>query len=400
MPRAQTPPETARARPTGSEDPMSPTLPAFCMSTPWGRVRGEDPLTGLPEAQALAAAAEHGTAVAGLLPFDPGQEPLLMVPRRWERTPAKDSRPGVPEPTATAAALPAPRAVHGLDSPAFREAVAAAVARLHDGQLEKIVLSRLLRLDYDAAAPLDPAAVHRNLLAQHPRAYVFACRDPRAGEGQETETPWHLGASPELVMSVRDGVCTTHPLAGSASRTGARDATEDVQIGEQLMRSPKDRGEHATVIRDIARRLDPLCEEMEVPAAPSLLATPQLWHLGTRITGRLKPGVTALDAARAIHPTPAICGSPRDTALRMIEELEPHRRGFFGGLVGWCGPDGDGEWALNLRSARVGARRAVLFAGAGIVEGSTPGGEHAETGTKLSTFLAALGLDARARPVR
>ena len=84
----------------------------------------------------------------------------------------------------------------------------------------------------------------------------------------------------------------------------------------------------------------------------------------------------------------------------MIEELEPHRRGFFGGLVGWCGPDGDGEWALNLRSARVGARRAVLFAGAGIVEGSTPDGEHAETGTKLSTFLAALGLDARARPVR
>jgi len=100
-----------------------------------------------------------------------------------------------------------------------------------------------------------------------------------------------------------------------------------------------------------------------------------------------------LDAARAVHPTPAICGMPRNEALDLIREVEPYERGFYGGLVGWMDQHGNGEWALNLRSGRVGEGRATLCAGAGIVSGSTPQNEHHETAVKLSTFLAALGLD-------
>jgi isochorismate synthase len=354
-------------------------LPDFVLSTPRGSVIARGSSTPVGERECLEVARQRGTGVVGMLPFDPAEPALLSVPDSWERT----GGPVAPPETVTRPA-PRPRSIRGADSPRYREAVSRALAAIHEGKLEKIVLSRLLELEYDAESPLPVEALYRTLLSQHPGAHVFSVRGE---DGSHC-----MGASPELVVGVRDGVVRTHPLAGSAPRPAGADATEDTQAGERLMRSAKDRAEHAAVVTDIAARLEPLCVQLSVPAAPSLLATPQLWHLGTPVTGRLRPGITALDAARAIHPTPAICGVPRAEALRSIAELEPHRRGVFGGLVGWTDPRGDGEWVLNLRSARVSARTATLFAGAGVVAGSTARGEHAETGVKLSTFLAVLGL--------
>lgn len=366
-------------------DPFE-TAPAFSLRTREHRIAADGDWSAAEETAVMAEVRRAGSLAVGTIPFEPDRPARLMVPERWERVPAGTAASGGTE-DSTAATGPAdlarPAAVHGWDSPAYRASVSAGLDLIGRGRLEKIVLSRLLDLEYDPEDPLDVGAVHRALLAQHPDAYVFAVRD-----GDH----WCLGASPELVVSVREGVVTTHPLAGSAARTAPAGGADDVQAGEALLRSAKDRAEHATVVEDIAERLQPLCTDLEVPATPSLLATPQLWHLGTRITGRLREGFTALDAARAVHPTPAICGTPRQSALEAILDLEPHRRGWFGGLVGWTDARGDGEWALNLRSGLVAPERAVLFAGAGIVRGSTPEGEHAETATKLSTMLAALGL--------
>ena len=142
-----------------------------------------------------------------------------------------------------------------------------------------------------------------------------------------------------------------------------------------------------------AQRLAPIAEELNVPQVPSLLQTPQLWHLATPIDGVLKEGLTCLDGARAIHPTPAICGAPTEKALQLIRELESFERRYFGGLVGYMDAEGNGEWALVLRCAQVSPDEAVLYAGAGIVAESDPELEHTETGTKLGSFGRALGVD-------
>lgn len=359
-----------------SERPVE-RLPEFTMRSPRGTLETGGALLPVDADNCLAVARERESIVVGLLPFDPDEAPRLAVPETYRWISRTDDHADV-------APVARPTGSLGVDSQIYRDAVASAVRRIHDGQLEKVVLSRALELHYDDA-PLDPAAVYANLMALNPTAYVFSVREESTGE-------YLMGASPELVVGVDQQQFSTRPLAGSASRATSTGPTEDAQAGEALMKSAKDRAEHATVVDDIAQRLGPISRELTVPPAPSLVGTPQLWHLGTHITGILGEGLSALDAARAIHPTPAICGTPRNAALHLIRELEPYDRGFYGGLVGWTDPDGNGEWALNLRSGRVGPRTATLCAGAGIVNGSTPGGEHHETAVKLSTFLAALGL--------
>ena len=127
-----------------------------------------------------------------------------------------------------------------------------------------------------------------------------------------------------------------------------------------------------------------------MPASPSLVATDTMWHLGTRITGQLPDGVSALEAALRIHPTPAVCGRPAAEAARLIGELEGRSRQFYAGLVGWTDSTGDGRWSLVLRGARIGEASVRVQAGAGIVPGSSPRAEHDETGAKLSTMLRQL----------
>ena len=355
--------------------PTSERTPApFVFSTPIRSVIATGELTPVAEFEALARAQEAGTGVVGLIPFDPAREAHLYIPEHLE---FGDSLTG------TTAELAQPAELECLDNPAYRAAVGAAVARMNNGELDKVVLARLLHARYET--PLNLSQVLANLLDQQPRAYVFSARLPESDN-------YLMGASPELVFRSEAGSFTTFPLAGTANRATAGDPTEDAQLGEELMRSAKDRAEHATVVEDIRERLAPVAEELLVPAVPQLVATPQLWHLGTEITGRLAPGMSSLDGARAIHPTPAICGSPRETALRLIDELEDFDRGFFGGLVGWMDPQGNGEWALVLRCAELSETSATLFAGAGIVKASQPEKEHAETGSKLGSFGRALGI--------
>ncbi len=337
-------------------------------------LRAEGTLTPVTEDRALEVAAAKNSAVMGLIPFDPDAPAYLAVPDSVVR----EQRP--PQPNSWQA--PEPARASGVDNPTYRHAVSEAVAFMNRGELDKVVLSRLLELRYEE--PLNLGALYETLRSQQPRATVFSAQLPGGS--------YLMGASPELVLKADETGFRTVPLAGSATRTEEAGSTDDAQIGEALLRSAKDRAEHATVVQDIQGRLAPLTTSMTVPPVPSLISTPQLWHLASPITGRLRAGVNALQAARAIHPTPAICGTPTDRALGLISELEPFERGFFGGLVGYMDASGYGRWYLVLRCAEVTEYSATLFAGAGIVKDSTPAGEHAETATKLGTFGRALNL--------
>lgn len=348
----------------------------------------------LARAASARWAGEPAPVLVGTIPFDPARPAHLVVPahQSWRTVvdPARDGgrhghgdRAGAAGASTTSpSARPAP-GLPGRDDAVFRAAVGRAVSRLEDGVAEKVVLARTL--DVSAPGPLDRGAVRAAMRRADPDAYVFDVELP-GGQGHL------LGASPELLVSVRDGVLHSHPLAGSAPRSS--DPDEDRATAQRLLTSDKDLREHAFVtdaIRDVLRGFVAREEDLDVPATPELVATSHLWHLGTPVTARLRPGVSVLDVVYALHPTPAVCGHPQGAARELIGSLEPFDRGFYTGLVGWADQAGNGEWAIVLRCGLVRGAEVRLFAGAGVVVGSTPEGEHAETAVKFSTLLSALG---------
>ncbi|MET9663490.1 isochorismate synthase, partial [Streptomyces sp. NPDC006510] len=201
-----------------------------------------------------------------------------------------------------------------------------------------------------------------------------------------------IGASPELLVSRQGQRVVANPLAGSTPRS--TDLAEDVRRAAALLESAKDLHEHAVVVDAVHQALAPHCTELTVPARPTLIRTATMWHLSTTVTGTLaSPDTSALALACALHPTPAVCGTPTTTARRVIAETEPFDRGFFTGVVGWGDARGDGEWVVTIRCAEAEERTLRLYAGAGIVAASVPGAETAETAAKFRTFLSAVGAE-------
>jgi isochorismate synthase len=200
-----------------------------------------------------------------------------------------------------------------------------------------------------------------------------------------------FGASPELLVARHGDRVTAHPLAGTVPRGDT--ARRDADAQRDLARSAKNREEHRYVVEEIAAALAPWCSELLVPDEPSLVAFRSVAHLGTRIEGHLRaPAATALDLLGSLHPTPAVGGTPRSEALDFIAAHEAGERGYWAGPVGWVGAAGDGEWMIGIRSATLlDDRSAVtLRAGSGIVAGSEPGAEAAETDVKLATVIEAV----------
>jgi isochorismate synthase len=198
-----------------------------------------------------------------------------------------------------------------------------------------------------------------------------------------------VGASPELLVSRHGRDVRATPLAGSAQRFG--DASRDRASGDKLFRSEKEREEHRVVVEDVAHVLGAFSDELDYPHEPELLGTANVWHLATPFRGRLHdPGVSVLELVAALHPTPAVCGTPREEAREALAELEPIDRGAYAGPVGWVDANGDGEWAIALRCAEITGKTARLFAGAGIVADSVPEAEVDETERKFRALLDAL----------
>ncbi|GLZ43670.1 isochorismate synthase [Actinokineospora sp. NBRC 105648] len=264
----------------------------------------------------------------------------------------------------------------------YARAVAAAVSALRaDDGLRKVVLARTLRLGFDE--PVDVARLLPGLAAANPLGYTFATPLPDGGT--------LVGATPELLLSRSGTQVVSNPLAGSLPRGG--DPAADRAAAAALLASAKDQAEHRLVVEAVVEALRPFCRSLYVPAGPSLVSTPTIWHLSTRVVGELAdPDVSSLRLAAALHPTPAVCGTPPAAARAAIAELEPFDRGFYSGVVGWCTPSGDGEWVVALRCAEVSGNAMRLFAGAGIMPASRPEAELAETSAKFRTLLQALGL--------
>ncbi|XXF81586.1 isochorismate synthase DhbC [Myxococcaceae bacterium GXIMD 01537] len=353
---------------------------------------GADALASLPErvAAVLHAArdADHDIPVAvGAVPFDGSVPAQLVVPMTIQRAGplAFDGGAPVQQP------LPARYSMRPVPEPqAYLDGVARALDMMRSGPLQKVVLSRALQLD--ASAPIDLQRLLHNLARRNATGYTFAVDLP-PGPGATRRTL--LGASPELLVSRSGLQVLANPLAGSAARSP--DPVEDQRRAEALLTSPKDLHEHAVVIDAVAEAMRPFCKKLDVPARPSLVNTPTMWHLSSRITGELAdPSISSLALAVALHPTPAVCGYPTRLAHAAIGDLEPFQRGYYTGTVGWCDATGDGQWAVTIRCAEADERTLRLFAGAGIVVGSTPESELAETEAKFRTMLQAMGLGASA----
>lgn len=336
--------------------------------------------------QALAATGDPDAVVVGAVPFDVRQPAQLWIPAHCQRG-VLDEPTRLPFATGHGGEVATMRAgtVRLMPEPAMFEAlVQQALGRLEQENLRKLVLARTLSFDLDA--PLDQARLLEKLLAQHPQGHVFSVPlDAASGCGVL------LGASPELLVRRQGRRITLNPLAGSAARQ--HDPAQDRCVAEALLRSDKDRREHAIVIEDIVRILQPYCRTLTVPDGPELLATDTLWHLSSVLEGELYDlDMTSLDLALALHPTPAVCGWPTAQAFAAIEDLEPFSRDFYAGFVGWCAASGDGEWAVTLRCGVCHPGQVRLYAGAGVVPGSVPAMERAETGVKFQTMLNGLGV--------
>ena len=179
--------------------------------------------------------------------------------------------------------------------------------------------------------------------------------------------------------------------AGTIRRSG--DDERDLALAASLARSSKDLEEHEYAVRSVADALAPHCTSMNTPESPFVLHLPNVMHLATDVTGRLTNGATSISLAAALHPSAAVCGTPRDRASALIDELEGMDRRRYAGPVGWVDAAGDGEWGIALRCGELDAtdpRRVRLFAGCGIVAGSDPASELAESAAKLVPMRSAL----------
>ena len=260
-----------------------------------------------------------------------------------------------------------------LTAPEWEQAVAAAVGRITRGDLRKVVLARDLYASADA--PIDARVLLRRLAARYPDCFTFAC----AGL---------VGATPELLIR-RDGAeVSSLVLAGTKPR-GATEA-EDERLARELTSSLKENEEHRYAAASLREALAPLCRTLEVQKTPELIKYANVQHLGTRVRGTLAVNRSALALVAALHPTAAVGGTPTDAAVELIRELENMDRERYAGPVGWMDAEGNGEWGIALRCAQLDGHRARLFAGCGIVAGSDPAAELAETQVKFRPMQTAL----------
>ncbi|WP_185027656.1 isochorismate synthase DhbC [Streptomyces candidus] len=387
---------------TGLLDAYTPG--ARFLATPTRTLLADGPVREVPHderpltvrvAETLDAARRDGQAhpvVIGAVRFDQNAPAALAVPERVQDAPPLATDPLIALP----ADLPAETEWDVVPVPApevYGAGVAAVVDRMWRGEFSKVVLARTLELTADA--PLDLPVMLQRLARRDPSGYTFALPTGAGPTGTECTAPDRtlIGASPELLVSRRGNKVVANPLAGSTPRSA--DLAEDVRRAAALLASAKDLHEHAVVVDAVHGALAPYCTTLDVPAKPTLIRTATMWHLSTTVTGTLpdEGAASALELASALHPTPAVCGTPTLTARQVIAETEPFDRGFFTGMIGWGSADGDGEWVVTIRCAEAEGRTLRLYAGAGVVAASEPEAETAETGAKFRTFLHAVGAD-------
>ena len=270
--------------------------------------------------------------------------------------------------------------VGGAISPAQWEInVGKALAKINSGEISKVVLARDLVAQSDL--PFDARHIMNKLAENYSSTWIFSVANL-------------VGATPELLVRLNKGLVTSRILAGTIQRTG--DDQRDLALAASLARSSKDLEEHEYAVDSVAQTLAPFCSSTNVPETPFVLHLSNVMHLATDVTGVLTDSLAPADlftVVRELHPSAAVCGTPRPAAQRVIKEVEAMSRGRYAGPVGWIDSKGEGEIGIALRCAQINStnpREIRLFAGCGIVQGSDPAKEYAESQAKLLPIREAL----------
>lgn len=352
------------------------------------RVSPEDAVAVLGSIEHEDHTAGRSPIALGWVPFRPGDVGEMIIPALVVGT-APDGSQWItrieggaePPPDLTAAPRPSPRAqgfTVGPLTPVERYLGAVSTARdaVRSGRLTKAVIAR--EVTVSSEQPIDLHAVLLRLRASF-------------GSSHRYSFDGLIGASPELLVQVDGSVVRSHPLAGTAPRSG--DPATDARVAAELIASTKDQVEHRVVIDMIHDTLLPWCSYLDWEPEPSIVTVANVQHLGTAMEGHLsEPRPHVIELVRALCPTPALGGFPRAEALELISRVEGFDRGRYGGAVGWFDAEGNGTWAVTIRCAELSddRRSARLVAGGGIVAASDPLAELAETQAKLQAMLSAI----------
>jgi len=274
--------------------------------------------------------------------------------------------------------LPSPRSAKVLkqtffpDRKTWIEKVEKALSLINRKELQKVVLARVCILELDHAP--DPFAIASSLKQKAEGAFVFCL---------QSKTDAFLGATPERLFARKERAIISEAVAGTRRR--GKTVEEDEMLQKELLSSSKDLLEFSPVQLHLQNVLSPLCTHSVSFTPISIHKTKNVQHLYTQCTGTLKNSVKDHDIITSLHPTPALCGTPRHKAFSLIQELEPFDRGLYGGVIGWSTPEAS-EWIVGIRSCLLRGKTATLFSGTGIVEGSNPETEWDELNQKLKLY--------------
>jgi menaquinone-specific isochorismate synthase len=331
----------------------------------------------------------HGSGTGPVLftsfSFDRNEESVLVIPKvivgqkgaqSWITWIGDTPQPVLPESPAQYSQGTFTFGDGSITTSAWKERVAEAIKRVGSSQVDKVVLAR--DLVAESTTRIETAPILKKLAAEYPSTWTFAV------DGL-------VGATPELLLRLSRGMVTSRVLAGTIPKTGNDE--KDLALAASLARSSKDLEEHEYAVRSVADALEPFCSSTNVPESPFVLHLANVMHLATDVTGALietKQRVDAFSLLQSLHPSAAVCGTPRNIAFDIITEIEGMNRGRYAGPVGWIDASGDGELGIALRSGQITDREIRIFAGCGIVAGSNPEKELEESNAKMIAMRSAL----------
>ncbi|QLL23151.1 isochorismate synthase [Actinobacteria bacterium IMCC25003] len=331
----------------------------------------------------------HGSGTGPVLftsfSFDRNEESVLVIPQvivgqkgaqSWITWIGDTPQPVLPESPAQFSQGVFTFGDGSISTSAWKKRVAQAIKRIEDTKVDKVVLAR--DLVATSTEEIQTIPVLKKLAAEYPSTWTFAV------DGL-------VGATPELLLRLSRGMVTSRVLAGTIPKTG--DDEKDLALAASLARSSKDLEEHEYAVRSVAEALEPFCSSTNVPESPFVLHLANVMHLATDVTGALtetKNRVDAFSLLKSLHPSAAVCGTPRNIAFDIIDEIEGINRGRYAGPVGWIDASGDGELGIALRTGQITGKEIRIYAGCGIVTGSNPDKELEESAAKMIPMRSAL----------
>ena len=331
----------------------------------------------------------HGSGTGPVLftsfSFDRNEESVLVIPKvivgqkgaqSWITWIGDTPQPVLPESPVQHSQGTFTFGDGSISTSVWKERVAEAIKRVGSSKVDKVVLAR--DLVATSTQDIQTAPILKKLAAEYPSTWTFAV------DGL-------VGATPELLLRLSRGMVTSRVLAGTIPKTGNDE--KDLALAASLARSSKDLEEHEYAVRSVADALEPFCSSTNVPESPFVLHLANVMHLATDVTGALiesKQRVDAFSLLQSLHPSAAVCGTPRNIAFDIITEIEGMNRGRYAGPVGWIDASGDGELGIALRSGQITDREIRIFAGCGIVAGSNPEKELEESNAKMIAMRSAL----------